>query len=286
MKRNTFILLCAISMSLSCAPANAQRSDQTQYYDQRTPQGTLRAFAAALTKADLAKATTHIANAEPAAKLSEIKQAMQKRPTSYSIMQLRIAVNGDLATVSFLFEVRRQRPDVSSWYGWAALRQTEGAWQIDPTRTLEISNSVDPFSSFVSLLSGKRLPGEERDDITLQGSKFLRLGTIVQTLAADKGGKFALQGTQLRQSLLPYYPALDVLLRYPQGQSEQVSFNTRLTNVPLSKIRNPQRTVMLYEGQNGQLDFRHNGRAMVTFVAGHVRYVNSETAKKLLLRSP
>jgi hypothetical protein len=286
MKRNTFILLCAISMSLSCAPANAQRSDQTQYYDQRTPQGTLRAFTAALTKADLAKATTHIANAEPAANLSEIKQAMQKRPTSYSIMQLRIAVNGDLATVSFLFEVRRQRPDVSSWYGWAALRQTEGAWQIDPTRTLEMSNSVDPFSSFVSLLSGKRLPGEERDDITLQGSKFLRLGTIVQTLAADKGGKFALQGTQLRQSLLPYYPALDVLLRYPQGQSEQVSFNTRLTNVPLSKIRNPQRTVMLYEGQNGQLDFRHNGRAMVTFVAGHVRYVNSETAKKLLLRSP
>jgi hypothetical protein len=286
MKRNTFILLCTISMSLSCAPANAQRSDQTQYYDQRTPQGTLRAFTAALTKADLAKATTHIANAEPAANLSEIKQAMQKRPTSYSIMQLRIAVNGDLATVSFLFEVRRQRPDVSSWYGWAALRQTEGAWQIDPTRTLEISNSVDPFSSFVSLLSGKRLPGEERDDITLQGSKFLRLGTIVQTLAADKGGKFALQGTQLRQSLLPYYPALDVLLRYPQGQSEQVSFNTRLTNVPLSKIRNPQRTVMLYEGQNGQLDFRHNGRAMVTFVAGHVRYVNSETAKKLLLRSP
>lgn len=285
MKRIARLLLCAILVSLSSAPVHAQRSDQTQYSDQRTPQGALRAFAAALTKADLAKATSHIADAQPAANLSEIKQAMQKRPTNYSIMQLRLAVNGDTATISFLFRVS-QPPNVSSSYAWAVLRQIDGAWQIDPTRTLKISNSIDPFASFVSLLSGKRLPGEERNDITMQGSKFLHLGTVVQTLAADKAGKFALQGSQLRQSLLPYYPTLDVLLRYPEAQGGQVSFNTRLTNVPLSKVRNPQRTVMLYEGENGKLDFRHNGRALVTFVAGHVRYLNSETAEKLLLWSP
>lgn len=285
MKRIALSLLFAVFMGLSSAPANAQRSDQTQYYDPRTPQGALRAFAAALTKADLAKAATHIADAEPAANLSELKQAMQKRPTDYSIMQLRIAVNGDTSTISFLFRVS-QPPNLSSSYAWAVLRHTEDGWKIEPTRTLEISNSIDPFSSFVSLLSGKRLPSEGRDDISMQGSKFLRLGSIVQTLAADKGGKFALQSSQFRRSLLPYYPTLDVLLRPAEGQGGKVSFNTNLTNVPIKKVRYPQRTVMLYEGENGKLDFRHNGRAAVTLVAGNVRYVDSETAKKLLLWSP
>lgn len=285
MKRFNFSLLCAIVLGLSGMPANAQRSDQTQYYDPRTPQGTLRAFATALTKADLTKAATHIVDAKPAVNLSELKQAMQKRRTDYSIMQLRIAVNGDIATISFLFRVS-QPPNLSSSYAWAVLRQTEGGWKIEPARTLEISNSIDPFSSFVSLLSGQRLPSEGRDDISMQGSKLLRLGSVVQTLAADRGEKFALQSSQFRQSLLPYYPTLDVLLRPAEGQEGKVSFNTNLTNVPLKKVRFPQRTVMLYEGENGKLDFRHNGRAAVTLVAGHVRYVDEETAKKLLLWSP
>lgn len=290
MKRIAVCLICTIIMGLSGAPVKAQRNDPAQYSDPRTPQGTLRAFAAALTKPDLARAATYITDAKPAANLPELAQAMKKHRTDYSIMQLRIAVNGDTATISFLFRVS-QPPNLSSSYAWAVLRRNENAWYIHAPQTLAIPNNVDPFSSFVSLLSGQRLPGEERDDlrrdnITLQGDKFYRLGDAVQMLVADKDGKFALQDSELRRSLLPYLPTLDVMLRYPEDQNAKISFNTRLTDLPIDKVRDTRRTVMLYEGENGKLDFRHNGRAIVLFVDGHVRYVNAESAKTLLQWSP
>ena len=43
----------------------------------------------------------------------------------------------------------------------------------------------------------------------------------------------------------------------------------------------PAETVMIYEGKNGKLDFRHNGRATVGFADGHVKLTDAEGAKKL-----
>lgn len=286
MKKIALLLLCSTWMSVGrAARVETQHADHPEYYDPRTPQGTLRAFAAALTKADLTQAATYIVDAKPAVNTSEIKQAMQKFRTDYSIQQLRIAINGDTATISFFLRVS-QPPNLSSWISWAVLRQRVGGWYIEPVQTLAIANNTDTFSLFVSLLSGQRLPGEERDDSAMQGIKFLDLGTVVKSLVADKDGKFALQDAQMRQRLLPYCPTLDVLLRYPAGQSQKISFNNSLANAQLKKIRFPQRTVMLYEGENGLLDFRHNGRAIVTLVAGNVQYVDPMTALKLLLWSP
>ena len=286
MKRTVYLMWCAVFLSFGAVRVNAQRSDPTQYSDPRTPQGTLRSFAAALTKSDLTKAASYIADAKSVAGLDETKRPMQKIRIRYSINHLQIAVNDDTATIAFFFAVDRL-PDKSTYPAFAVLRRNDSnLWEIDPARTLDISDSINPFSAFVSLMSNKRFPGEERADIRMRGHKFLTLGYVLQTFVADKGGKFALQGSQLRDSLLPYYPALDVLLRPLEQHEARVSFNTKLTNVTLKKVRFPQRTVMLYEGENGKLDFRHNGRAAVTLVAGNVRYVDAEMAKKLLLWSP
>jgi prepilin-type processing-associated H-X9-DG protein len=49
----------------------------------------------------------------------------------------------------------------------------------------------------------------------------------------------------------------------------------------IDKLENPRRTVLLYEGENGQLDFRHNGHAHVSFTDGSTQIVDREQAQSL-----
>ena len=38
---------------------------------------------------------------------------------------------------------------------------------------------------------------------------------------------------------------------------------------------------MIYEGKNGKLDFRHEGKATVGFADGHAKLIDAQGAKKL-----
>jgi prepilin-type processing-associated H-X9-DG protein len=65
------------------------------------------------------------------------------------------------------------------------------------------------------------------------------------------------------------------------------AFNANLYRVPDSAIKDPARTVLFYEGKNGKLAFRHNGRANVGFADGHVETIDAAAAKQLVwLPSP
>lgn len=66
-----------------------------------------------------------------------------------------------------------------------------------------------------------------------------------------------------------------------KGTAESYSFNINLENKPRDAVKDPSNTVMLYEGRDGQLDFRHNGTAGVVLVDGLGLFVNREQAKKL-----
>lgn len=265
----------------SAQVAQVPPSNDTQYSSPTTPQGTLRTFAAALTRADLSQATTLIRGDKPSRDLSDVARAMRKVPTRYSINHLRLAQNAESATISFFFAAD-PLPSKATYESWAVLHKDGGTWRIDPVATLQLSNTVNPFPAFVSLLSGKRPPND--DDLSAVGSKLLRIGMVMQSFVTNNDGRFALKNGDLRDALLPYYPALDALL--PSLPRNQVSFNTKLSGVTLNKVRFPARTVMLYEGQNGKLDFRHQGRAIVTLVQGNVRFVTPQQAKELLVWTP
>lgn len=60
--------------------------------------------------------------------------------------------------------------------------------------------------------------------------------------------------------------------RSPRGHGE---------HSPVSKVPQPAATVMIYEGEHGKLNFRHDGKATVGFVDGHVKLVDAEAAKPL-----
>ena len=202
---------------------------------------------------------------------------MKRHPTRYSINKLRIAQNGDAATISFFFGVD-DLPNKSSWVSWAVLKRGEDGWAIEAAPTRALSGGTDPFSAFVTLLRAQEI-SEEPVALQNRGSQLLVVGNAFLRFVQNNGDRFPLQPFQLREKALPYYPALDAFLRPSSGQ-KSVSFNTKLAGRALSKSQKSQ-TVMLYEGANGKLDFGSDGRAAVVMVAGNVRFVDEKRAKML-----
>ena len=47
------------------------------------------------------------------------------------------------------------------------------------------------------------------------------------------------------------------------------SFNVNLQGLKASAVKFPAKTVMLYEGKGGKLEYRHDGKAAVGFADGH-----------------
>lgn len=69
---------------------------------------------------------------------------------------------------------------------------------------------------------------------------------------------------------------------FPPQAYESYAFNTNLNGAELKDIKAPADTVLLYEGREGKLSFRHDGKANVAFVDGHVMAITAEDAKELI----
>jgi prepilin-type processing-associated H-X9-DG protein len=68
----------------------------------------------------------------------------------------------------------------------------------------------------------------------------------------------------------------------PPEAYESYSFNADLESLKLAAIPDVALTVLIYDGKDGQLDFRHAGKANVAFADGHVKSVTPEEAKNLI----
>jgi prepilin-type processing-associated H-X9-DG protein len=75
-------------------------------------------------------------------------------------------------------------------------------------------------------------------------------------------------------------PAMMTCPDDPPG-TRSYSVNPLVCNIPETAIVEPSGTVLMYEGSNGHLNFRHGGRANVVFCDTHVISVDPVGAKKL-----
>jgi prepilin-type processing-associated H-X9-DG protein len=88
------------------------------------------------------------------------------------------------------------------------------------------------------------------------------------------------------QAVLPYVKNLQ-LFHCPDDRNKgegvtSYSFNENLQGVGLNNLARPSEIVMLYEGKDVKLEFRHDVRATVGFADGHVKLINEEQAKALI----
>ena len=99
----------------------------------------------------------------------------------------------------------------------------------------------------------------------------------------DFDEKFAFKAAEFKKVLFPYLKN-NTIFHCPSDKPDvdSYSFNANLQGSTLARVKRPAETVMVYEGANGILNFRHAGSANVGFVDGHVKLINKEQAKKLV----
>jgi prepilin-type processing-associated H-X9-DG protein len=116
--------------------------------------------------------------------------------------------------------------------------------------------------------------------------KGIALGLL--RFASDHQQRFALTARWF-QTAYPRsaYGKSEAIFRCPADENSSVpahysyAFNPFLEGVALSKIADLASTVMIYEGKNRQLDFRHRGGANVGFADGHIKLIHPQEAKSL-----
>ncbi len=79
---------------------------------------------------------------------------------------------------------------------------------------------------------------------------------------------------------MPVHPVTKLVV--PDSAYQSYDFNAYLVEMAIKKIKEPARTVLIYEGQGGKLNFRHGGNATVVFVDGSAAMIGPEEAKNLI----
>lgn len=110
-----------------------------------------------------------------------------------------------------------------------------------------------------------------------------QVATAVLMYRADYKDVLPGKKSSYSASLKPYLPSAN-LFTCPQDPKGKISytFNVQIAGLPAKSIPNPAKTVMLYEGKNGKLNFRHPKGAVVGFVDGHCALISQAQAGSLI----
>ena len=247
---------------------------------------------------EFADAISEPLNLEAAARLVEGGQTgealkpvaieLQKERTGW-IIKLQDAVvvtKADTASAQLILVLRHRLFGRITHQERLTLHRVANEWKIVPLSKEELYASR--FTRFDSDILGNIAAYLARPQEIQGASDFACLTNLKQLgLAAfqflqDEDERFAFKADKYQDALMPYIRSEQVF-HCPDDKNgaPNYAFNVSLENLSFDKITQPAQTVMIYEGKNGELDFRHNNRAGVAFADGHCELVTPEKAKTL-----
>jgi beta-lactamase regulating signal transducer with metallopeptidase domain len=274
--------------------AGVQLGQAQEKPDLSSPKATLRSFIAAINRADFPAAAACVRNGSSTAIPKEMVDDFKKQAVTLAItdsvaeetgfeakiaLELTMGQGGNLSTPSKKHITRET----------VALMKTQDTWLINsplPPAQPKMKNGEpeEIVAMFVAILAHPDLMiqarGKAVTTVCLSNLKQVALGLIM--FAQDHNESFALRAATYKAQAMPYIKS-EMVFHCPSDKPGAVSysFNANLQGVPLSNISNISETVLVYEGKNGQLDFHHDGMAVVGFGDGHVQLVSPEKARTL-----
>ena len=219
--------------------------------------------------------------------LKPVVAELQQERTGWAIRVLNVhtQIKDDTASVKVLLLLQHHSFGKITHQERLTLHKL-GEWKIVPLSVDDLYDSRrDSFDSDIlaNIATYLARPQEiEGADASTCLINLKRLALATFLLAQDNKEIFALKAATYHQSLLPYTHD-ERLFHCPDDNSDDISysFNPNLENLLQAQLAEPAQTVMLYEGKDGQLEFRHNNRAGVCFTDDHCQLVTPEAAKTL-----
>lgn len=279
--------------------------------DLSSPQATVRSFITALENHDFEPVLACIAGVEGIklqqhwlAKSERLKEIMNLK-VAYPFDKLQSRITGNEAVVNIVSKESMRVMSLDGkvrGHGWKVagrvnLRQVKGRWKIVP---LSSADSIPKTYSIVAatatdiatgLTAPDPLSPTLRSDAAAvacyENMKMLGSGMSWPGIGdrrlrlKDWKAKFL---SQLKENLRTEVIDPEVFFHCPADKSGAVTYsiNENLEGFDMKKATKATfKTVFLYEGKNGRLEFRHHGHAVVQFYDSQVRFVSREEAKNL-----
>ena len=288
-------LLCVMGFAPDSAPP-----------DLSSPKATVRSFAAALSRKDVKAMAQCVQGSIDPSALGKIFDA------TFPVSQIEVTnliEQTDNTTSRIAGEFTLQMPGFSgenaaqvklSAVDIFTVEKHGENWLIVPDATVmhtleqglssmtSAQMGLRPLASFVALVGASKEvlqameSARQRAKATtcLSNAKQIALGVMMYVQDYDE--TFPRKKALYVDLVMPYIKNREVFT-CPLDVKGTITytFNANLQDASLASINSPAETVMLYEGKNMQLDYRHDGKAVVAFVDGHAKLIGPEAAKAL-----
>jgi hypothetical protein len=289
------IALTLVGLLLSVAPAfsqNAAPGATAPAPDLTSPEAAVRSFVEAVNRLDTGGANCLVGGKIDRDLNTWVERARKSGETlRITVVSITPQLNGDTATVAVSEELSNGR-EKQQFDETVSLRHTADGWKIVPPTEAELEaltkgNDKNPHAlatlAVIYTHPAKMLAHEHQmaADVACR-SNLKQLATAVLVFMQDNDDKFPAKAAAFVTTVWPYVKTDDIFhCPAVDGKVVTYSMNPQLQGKRMTAVRKPELTVLLYEGKNGTLNFRHNGRAMVAMANGKVIQVNATEAKRL-----
>ena len=261
---------------------------QQSAVDLSTPEKAVKAFAAALAARDVDGMASCIFGAHLTPSLKEGFRAQRdipglkvlgSRQTSLSDSRVRLAV-----TLRLISPDRNEKLQKTVQDEIVAVRERD-SWRLLPPGEGANLDRLGILESFALIFAHpaalERARTAARAATALSNMKQVVIAGLMHTNDYDE--KYFLTPGNFVKALTPYLKSKFVLTS-PLDPPGTVSFsiNPNLTKDSFPMLAHPEKTVWFFEGRPGELKFRYEGKALISFCDGHVARVTPEEAKSLL----
>jgi prepilin-type processing-associated H-X9-DG protein len=264
----------------AAAPAAVNRS---------TPEAALKAFVDAIGRADLVTAASVVEGAPTTGLNTEFATSLRDAKVRLSLADVKTYTAGDDdACVVYSLEASPLAGTGGRQYReFLILKRINGAWTVAAPAAgpIEAEQSPDGMLLTVARLlrdpeAANRANAAAKNAACLSNVKQIALAAMMYTQDYDE--VFPNTPVTFKSLVMPYIKSEGVF-HCPLDAPGVVAyrFNEKLAKKSLAVVEAPAETVMLYEGEKGKLNFRHDGKAVVGFADGHVKLVTPEEASKL-----
>ena len=286
-------LLCVMGFTPDAAPL-----------DLSSPKGTVRSFVEALSREDMKTMKLCVQGASDAAILDQLFSQIGSK-TRFDVKNM--IVETDMTSTRVWVEFTMSMPGAPgeaqvliSAVDVMTLEKHGENWRIvpDPGVLRAIGKAADssglaqltvrPIATFAGIVGSPKpliqamesARNRAKAASCLSNTKQIALGVIMYTQDYDE--EFPRKNASYMDLIMPYIRNRAVFT-CPLDKEGTITYsiNANIQQATLASIVAPEKTVLLYEGKNMQLDFRHAGTAAVAFVDGHAKLIGAEEAKSL-----
>jgi prepilin-type processing-associated H-X9-DG protein len=216
-----------------------------------------------------------------------------KSEVTLNISTISVKIDGESATADVKYAPPVQQG--MALEETVSLKRTGSDWKIVPLSTVMLSQmaaemqgkpgaAMPPVTVLASSITNYQVlfAARERARTISCLSNVKQVSMAAMMLVQDYDEKFKLRADAYKAKLMPYCKN-EQIFHCPADKGGMVSysFNVNLQGLSMASVKSPAQTVMIYEGRNGKLDFRHNGMAIVGFADGHAKAMNAQGAAQL-----